>query len=152
MVRGAANLIAISLCAGLFPNLALAQSVNNGPRPLNAGVGSLALNAGRILCTAAINSNGTIATTLTGSFINAAQTLRLSQGAYQVAFLGPCSNVQAANGWFRLVQVDTLTTGFLGGITCSVADRAGLPNAIFVGCTNNTGVFTDASFTLSVSR
>jgi hypothetical protein len=153
MFRRKNALLSVALCVAVVPGAALAGDNNNngGPAP-NAPVGSLALNAGRILCTAAINSNGTIATTLVGSFINPATTSRVGLGQYQVGFKGPCSNVQAINGWFRIVQRDTLGTGLLGAGSCAVADRAGNPAGIFVNCFNGTGGAADTSFTLSVSR
>jgi hypothetical protein len=118
-------------------------------------VGSLAPNEGHILCTAAINSNGTIATHLFGGtfdYIDAPRTFRLSTGRYQVGFKGPCPNVQIANGWFRIVQPDTLTGGVLGPRYCTVANRDGVPSALFIECFNNAGADTDTSFTVSVSR
>jgi len=151
MFRRKNALLSVAMCAAVVPGAALAGDNNGGPAP-NAPVGSLALNAGRILCTAAINSNGTIATTLAGSFINPATTSRFGLGLYQVGFKGPCSNVQAVNGWFRIVQRDTLTTGSLGAGSCAVADRSGNPAGVFVNCFNGTGGAADTSFTLSVSR
>ena len=156
MIRSRNTLLALSLCAGLVPGAALAadniNGGNAGPVPLSLGIGTAAVNAGRILCTAAINANGTIATTLAGSFINPATTSRLGLGLYQVGFKGPCSNVQSINGWFRIVEPDTLTTGSTGPRYCTVADRAGNPAGVFVECFNSTGGFADTSFTLSVSR
>jgi hypothetical protein len=118
--------------AGLLPGTALAEpNAQPGVTPENAVVGSQAVNGGRILCTAAINSNGTIATTLTGSFIDSTKTFRITKGQYQVRFKGPCGNVQGVNGWFHIVQVDTLTTGNPTPAICQTADRAGVPSAIF---------------------
>jgi hypothetical protein len=102
--------------------------------------------------TAAINSDGTIATTLAGSFINPATTSRLSLGEYQVGFKGPCGNVQSINGWFRIAQPDTLTGGATGSRYCTVADRVGNAAGVFIECFNGAGAFADTSFTLSVSR
>jgi hypothetical protein len=141
------------LAAGLVPAASLAQDTNGGGfSPNNAIAGSLAPNQGHFLCTAAINSNGTIATRLVGSFINPGTTARLSLGTYQVGFNGPCANVQIANGWFRVIQPDTLTTGTLPARSCTVADRAGVPSALFIQCFSNTGALVDTSFTVSVSR
>jgi hypothetical protein len=151
MFRRKNALLALSLCAGLAPGAALAADVNGAVAP-NLGVGTAALNAGRILCTAAINSNGTIATTLEDSFINPGRTSRLALGQYHVGFKGPCGNVQSINGWFRIVEPDTLTGGATGPRYCTVADRGGNVAGIFVECFNNTGGFADTSFTLSVSR
>jgi hypothetical protein len=151
MFRRKNTLLSVALCAALVPGAALAVD-NNGPAEPNLGIGTAALNAGRILCTAAINSNGTIATTLVGSFIVPGTTSRFGPGLYQVGFKGPCSNVQSINGWFRIVEPDTLTTGSTGPRYCTVADRAGNPAGVFVECFNSTGGFADTSFTLSVSR
>jgi hypothetical protein len=104
------------------------------------------------LCTAAINSNGSIATRLVGSFINPGTTFRISLGTYQVGFNGPCSNVQIANGWFRVIQPDTLTIGSLPARSCVVADRFGVPSGLFIQCFSNTGALVDTSFTVFVSR
>ena len=59
---------------------------------------------------------------------------------------------RSTNGWFRIVQPDTLTGGVLGPHYCTVADRDGNPAGVFIECFNNAGVDTDTSFTLSVSR
>jgi hypothetical protein len=141
----------ICFCSWLVPGAALAQD-NNGGTKANATPGSLTPNQGHILCTAAINSDGTIATRLTGSYINSANTKRLSTGTYQVAFNYPCGNVQIVWGWFRLVQPDTLTDGTLPARSCIVADRAGVPSALWIQCFSNTGALTDTSFTVSVSK
>jgi hypothetical protein len=157
MLRNTSVFLALSLAAGLVPGLALAQQNGpGGPVPANTVVGSLAVNGGRILCTAAINSNGTIATTLAGSFIDTATTLKapdgVKVGTYQVGFKGPCGNVQIANGWFRLVQPDTLTFGTLPARSCTVADRFNVHNAVWIQCFDHHGNLVDTSFTLSVSR
>jgi hypothetical protein len=157
MKHRVSSFLAVSLCTALLPSAVFAQSQQDRPSssavaPANAPVGSAAVNAGRILCTAAINSTGTIATTLAGSFINSATTSRITTGRYQVGFKGPCSNVQSTNGWFRIVQPDTLTGGVLGPFYCTVADRTGNPAGVFIECFNKAGVDADTSFTLSVSR
>jgi hypothetical protein len=121
-------------------------------------VGSLTPNQAHLLCSAAINSNGTVATHLFGGTgapfdsIDAPRTFRILPGRYQVGFKAPCPNVQIANGWFRLVQPDTLTGGVLGARYCTVADRDGVPSALFIECFNAAGVDTNTSFTVSVSR
>jgi hypothetical protein len=148
-------LLAVSLCAALVPGAALAADNNGGgpgAKPLNATVGSLAPNQGHFLCTAAINSTGTVATALAGSHIDSAHTFLIVTGQYQVAFLAPCGNVQAVNGWMRVVEPDTLTTGTTGPIYCTVADRFGVTNAVFIECFNNAGALTNSSFTISASR
>jgi hypothetical protein len=159
-MRNTSAFFALSLCAGLLPGVALAGSPNepSGTTPANATVGSLALNAGRVLCTAAINSNGSIATTLTGSFIDSTKTGRLTKGQYAVVvFKGPCGNVQAVNGWFHTVQVDTLSTGALGPTSCTTADLGGNPSGVFVICfcppfVPGFSSACDTSFELSASR
>jgi hypothetical protein len=95
--------------------------------------------------TAAINSNGTIA-----SCFRCVSAINFFGGAYQVIF---DENVQATNGWSRWLQVDTLTTGSISNISCTTADRAGNVNGVFVLCSNNsTGVSTPTSFFLFVAR
>ena len=79
-----------------------------------------------------------VATTLAGSFIDPATTLKapdgVKVGTYQVGFKGPCGNVQIQNGWFRIVQPDTLTFGTLPARSCTVADRFNVHNAIWIQC------------------
>lgn len=154
MSKHAKLILVASVCASLAPFAARAADNNGGSgrQPANAAIGSLAVNMGHALCNVAINSNGSIATTGAGSFVNPAQTLRVGVGTYQVAFRGPCGNVQAQNGWFRHVQPDTLTFGVLPLLVCTTADRAGNPSALFIRCYSQTGVAVDTSFMLSVSR
>jgi hypothetical protein len=102
------------------------------------------------MCTAAINSDGTVA----GGFgVNQTPTgtIKLGTGIYQVVFTVPCTNITAARGWARIVQVDTLTAGSIGNVQCTTADRAGNANGVFVNCTNSTGP-VDTSFFLFVLR
>ena len=102
---------------------------------------------GVVFSTAAINSNGTVANCFG---CNRANTFRLGQGLYQVAFN---SNVTANNGWSRWLQVDTLTTGSISNVSCTTADRSGLPTGIFVECSDNaTGNRADTSFFLFAAR
>jgi hypothetical protein len=101
------------------------------------------------VCTAAITAIGGV---FSGEYVNAAETSRITTGTYQIGFNAPCPNVQIANGWFRIVQPDTLGTGTLPARSCIVADRFGVPSAIWVQCFNNAGVLTDTPFTLHVSR
>ncbi len=150
MFRRKNTLLSVALCAALVPGAALA--VDNGPVGPDLVVGSGAVNGGRILCTAAINTNGSIATTLAGSFIDPVNTHILGTGVYQVAFKGPCGNIQSINGWFRLIQPDTLTGGSLPARSCTVADRVGLVSGLFIACFNSAGLLTNTSFTVSVSR
>jgi hypothetical protein len=161
MMRFKSTLFALSLCAALVSGIALAAAaVNEGPvggmdADMDAAGPALNTNEGHFLCTAAITSAGGV---FSGQYVNGALTFRLTpamggllHGSYQVAFLAPCPNVQIANGWFRICQIDTLTTGTVNGY-CTVADRFGVPSAVFVETFNAAGVPTDLPFTLSVSR
>ena len=127
MVRSKSTLFALSLCAALVPGIALAQNAaNGGPAggmrdDMDAAGPALNTNEGHFLCTAAITAAGGV---FSGQYVNAALTGKtigaldgtgLPRGAYQVAFLAPCSNVQIANGWFRICQIDTLTIGTVNG-------------------------------------
>jgi len=157
-MRNRSTFFALSLCVGLIPGAALAQDDNTGgtkgPQgPLSVTPGTQRTNHGHLLCGVAINANGTIATVVSEArYIDPATTSRLAAGTYRVGFTAPCGNVQAVNGWFRIAQPDTLTTGSTGPRYCTLADRVGLPNAIFVQCFNQAGVATDTSFTLSAIR
>lgn len=102
---------------------------------------------GVVFETAAINSDGSIATCF-GCV--AGTTLRLSPGTYQVGFNFP--NITANGGFSRWVQVDTLQTGSIAGVSCTTADRAGVKSAIFVLCQNHAGTNTDTSFFLFLAR
>jgi hypothetical protein len=148
------KLVLGALAISLLP--AVAFAAGNGTRgPLDAAVASLQPSQGHVLCTGAINSNGSVATAnAVASHMSAdpAKTLRLSTGDYQVTFLAPCADVRISRGFFRTVQPDTLTTGTLPiGSACQVADRAGVPAALFIRCYVGT-TLTDMSFTVSVSR
>src|SRR5262249_54309 len=147
MVRSKSMLFALSLCAGLVSGIALAQNaVNGGPDggmqdDMDASGPALHTNEGHFLCTAPITPPRC---GFSGQYVNGALTFRILpfQGAYQVAFLAPCPNVQIANGWFRICQIDTLTTGSANGY-CTVADRVGVPSAVFVQTFNAAGVPTN---------
>lgn len=135
--------------AGLVLSMG-AMGQNNG----NYGAEDLPVNTansvlGHVLCTAAINSNGTKAG---GSTVLSSTQLAGFPGAYQVIFKPPCQNITAKLGWARIVQVDTLTTGQVTGVSCTTADRAGQPHGVFVFCTNDAGVPTNTSFFLFVLR
>jgi hypothetical protein len=143
---------ALPLCAALVSSTAFAAGGQNSgglaPFILLPG-GGAADNHGHFVCTAAITAGGGVSS---GEYVNAALTSRISAGTYQVAFNAPCPNVQIANGWFRIAQPDTLGTGTLPARSCIVADRFGVPSAVWVQCFNNAGALTDTSFTLHVSR
>jgi len=104
-----------------------------------------AATRGVVFFTAAINSNGSIASCF---HCVAAKTLHIGTGTYQIDF---GQNVQATNGWSRWVQPDTLTTGSVRNY-CDTADRSGDVNAVWVNCQNSAGVSTDTSFFLFVAR
>lgn len=158
MTRNRNTLLALSLCLALVPGAASAVDNNDGGAVRgSATVGSLAPNQGHFICTAAINATGTIASRLAGSYVSSAVlssggTGRISIGTYQVGFVAPCNNVQIAKGWMRVVQSDTLGTGSQPPGYCTVADRSTFVNALFIQCFNPTGILTDTSFTVSVSR
>jgi hypothetical protein len=122
------------------------QHDNNSPpgfvRPADVTLGQA--TRGIVFSDAAINPDGTVA-----ACFSCTASTHLSTGVYQVTFI---HNVQANNGWSRWVQVDTLTTGSFSGVVCDTADRAGVPDAIFVDCMNSAGAFQDASFFLFIAR
>ena len=125
------------LCSAIaFTSAAVAQSVQSntlvGAAPRSLTPGSAEPTRGVVFSTAAINSNGTVASCFD---CNAANTMKLAIGTYQVEFN---RNVQAINGWSRWVQADTLTTGSENA-WCNTADRAGDNKAIFVNCQTTGG-------------
>ena len=115
---------------------------------------SLEPNHGHFLCSAAINGNGTVASKIAGSYIEPSTTLKIPgmAGTYQVGFKAPCSDIRIQNGYFRIVQADTLTFGTMPHRACTVADRAGVASAIWVQCYDANGNLADTDFTISVSR
>lgn len=117
-----------------------------------AGITLGEFNRGVVFKNAAINTDGTVASCFR---CVRAQTIHISTGAYQVAF---DENVQATNGWFRWVQVDTLSTGSENA-WCTTADRSGNTNAIYVQCQHEGGAGSmgnsaplDTSFFIFVAR
>ena len=127
---------------------ALADLNSEGVSPYDAFPESLRENRGNIMCTGAINSDGTIASK--GLVL---RSTWLGTGAHEVVFRVPCRDITAANGWSRIVRPDTLTIGStLGPRTCTTADRAGNVNAVFVACYDETGAFADTSFFIFVLR
>jgi hypothetical protein len=107
---------------------------------------------GVVFFTAAINTDGSIASCFG---CNVPNTKRVGVGEYQIDF---GQNVQAANGWSRWVQADTLTTGTENAY-CNTADRAGDVNAVWVNCQTPGGPGSmgnskpvDTSFFLFVAR
>ncbi len=112
---------------------------------------------GVVFFTAAINSNGSVASCFG---CDVAKTMRVAPGRYVVNF---GQNVQAINGWSRWVQPDTLQTGIVGtdtnpGASCTTADSAADSNAVWINCQHSGGpgsqgqsTFFDTSF-LFVAR
>lgn len=144
------------LCSGLaLSSVAVAQTVSNGPSgPKAADVvpGSAQPTRGVVFFTAAINSNGSIASCFE---CNPTATKRVGVGQYQIDF---GQNVQAINGWSRWVQADTLTIGSEDA-WCNTADRFGDDNAVWVNCQHSGGPGSmgksapfDTSFFLFVAR
>jgi hypothetical protein len=149
MLKRLASYAACSAGAFALASAALAAPPNGGMTTMDAAPGSLATNQGAILCVAAVNSDATIA----GGTGFVASSASLGVGNYEVIFKGACqNNVTAARGWARFVQVDTLTSGSISGITCSTADRAGNPAGVFVRCTDGAGTPLNTSFFLFVLR
>ncbi len=141
--------------AAMAAPAARAPADNNGPpggvRAMIAprSAAPVTSNHGHFVCSAAIQSNGAV---FSGEYVVAAQTTRIATGQYQVGFAAPCADVRIANGWFRVVQPDTLNIGTLPQTDCITADRYGVVNAVWIECYNQAGTPTDTSFTLSVSR
>ncbi len=139
--------VALSLSTALFSVAAMGQG-ENGPTELD--IAKIAKPVGAVLCTAAVNSTGTLA----GKF-GAKSVTHLGTGLYQVEFAGGAcgANVQAVKGHMRWLQVDTLTTGSItGGVRCTTADRVGVVSAIFVECEDAGGTAVDTSFFLFIAR
>ena len=103
-------------------------------------------NRGIPFFTAAINADGTLASCFS---CVPSKVKHLATGEYQVGF---SQTVTATNGWSRWVQVDTLTINSINNVTCSTADRDGLPSGVFVDCYDGTGANVDTSFFLFVAR
>ena len=107
---------------------------------------------GVVFFTAAINSDGTIASCFN---CNHAKTFRLSTGDYQVDF---GQDIRATKGFSRWVQADPLNATAVNA-WCNTADRAGDVNAVFVNCQTTGGPGSmgnsapvDTSFFLFVAR
>jgi hypothetical protein len=155
----------------LVPGIALARDMT---RDMNRPVGGIAevvpeaagasqlANQGHFVCSAAIHFNGVV---FSGQYVDASETFggtgsSLGVGTYQVAFnpsgATPCHNVTISYGFFRVCQIDASIEEPGGGTrpagSCTVADRAGVPNAIWVQTFNASGALADTPFTLQVSR
>ncbi len=128
---------------------------SNGAAPL-ADITLGNASRGVVFGTAAINADGTVAACFN---CDKTTTLHLAKGAYQVGFAKFGNGViTATNGFWRVVQPDTLSTGEVNA-WCNTADRAGVPNAVFVNCQQEGGsgsmgnsVPVDVPFFLFVSR
>ena len=139
--------LAAALCLG-FGSVALADGNGGGAEQTTVTLAQP--TRGQVLCTAAINEDGTVANCFSCSK-NVANTFRVGTGQYQVAFTGVCDSAEANKGWSSWVQVDTLTinTAFA---RCTTADRNGVPNAVWVACFDAAGAAVDASFFLFLAR
>jgi len=146
----AARLSALALTAALASGASIAGPNDPSGRVAeDAAVGSLAFNGGAILCTAAINSDASVA----GGTPYVDHANLLSTGSYEVIFKSnACKNITAKLGYARIVQVDTLTTGSISGVSCTTADRSGNPDGVWVNCTDGTGMQVNTSFFLFVLR
>jgi hypothetical protein len=104
------------------------------------------------VCTAAINPDGTIATTI-GSYahIDKKNTTRSGVGGYIIAFNGPCADVAVEHGGFRTIQRDTRGVASFAPGYCTVQDD-GPAGQLFVQCFDPGGNLQNATFTVSVSR
>jgi hypothetical protein len=129
-------------------HFAVSSESHNGDGSVPEDVTLEAATRGMVRATAAINSNGTVASCFG---CNRSSTGRVGTGEYQVIFNEP--NVQAANGWSRWLQVDTLGRNFWINRSCTTADRSGHVNGVWVSCFDNqTGAPADTSFFLFVAR
>lgn len=143
----------------------IASADNNGGAVSRNNVtpGSLGNSQGQVLCTAAINSDGTVAGGLHVTNNPLGSTGRATGepvGRYQVQFGSTAcggadpAGITAARGFWRWVQPDTLQIGTLNPpVICSTADRASDVHAVWVECrAAGTGDLTDASFMLFLAR
>ena len=126
-----------------------ANAKNSGGYVKDVAEGSLKANHGMTLCTAAINSDGTVAG---GQHVNKNNTARTSIGQYEVSFFKPCNDVRASEGFMRFVQIDALDDTFVVPAACITADRNGDKSAIYIFCSDFDGNPIDVSFFLQVSR
>jgi hypothetical protein len=139
----AAAILMISLVG-----MAVAQEESLGtPGPQDVTAGSLPYTEGKVLCTASVNSSGTLA-----GGLHSASSARFATGKYHVTFNERCGNVTAVNGFSRWVQVDALGVGEQDGIICSTSDMSGNASGVTVNCTNGMGTHVNASFFLFIAR
>ena len=144
---GVLGFAAALLCGNVYAQ----NNAPSGVAPADVAAFSQA-NRGVVMCTAAINSDGSVA----GGFgVDKINTIHEGGvGTYGVVFKAPCGgNIRVNNGWARSVQVDTLQFGTINGY-CTTADRAATAGvgSVWVSCFGATGVQQDTSFTLTVTR
>jgi hypothetical protein len=124
-------IVALTLNAQAPPDAAAANTLP-GEAAIPLGITLNQPTRGVVFKTAAMNNDGSVAACFQCS---TPITQHLGTGIYQVGF---DENVQAVNGWSRFVQVDTLGASSLNA-WCTTADRAGVPEAIFVSCQPGPG-------------
>jgi len=140
----------VVLSLAFIPLAAYGQDIEtNGPVGSSVSVAALPANNGSVKCTADITSSGTIAG---GKHVDAATTLHINTGQYQVGFKKPCANVTAAKGYARWVQPDDLSNGTTGARYCTTADRYTVPSAVYVACYDGNGSLADTSFFMFIAR
>src|SRR6516164_1433414 len=111
---------------------AVAQNAPNGVKSFDLSPGSAQPTRGVVFFSAAINSDGSIASCFN---CDPTDTFQIGVGQYQIGF---GQDVEAINGWSRWVQADTLTAGSEDA-WCNTADRAGDVNAVWVNCQHAGG-------------
>ncbi len=143
------KLIATFVCAAgfSFAGNVVAQNDTGASTADAPGGVTYPLNFGSVQCTASVNSDGTA---VSGRAIESA---RLTPGNYEVLFRAPCTNIKASKGYMAFVQPHTLSTGVTDPLTCTVADRAGKPNGLYIACFSAVdGSPADTSFQVLVTR
>jgi hypothetical protein len=145
-------LLAAAISIFGFSSFVFAEN-GNGPSAAAPGaVTHAAATRGQVMCTAAINADGTVASCFNCSK-DVTKTKRQGTGTYQVTFNNTCPTVAANSGWSRWVQPDTLSTsGSVGARFCTTSDLGTSANGVFVDCYDSTGTNTDTSFFLFVAR
>ncbi|MEM9300489.1 MAG: hypothetical protein AAGE01_00165 [Pseudomonadota bacterium] len=141
---------AMMLC--LLASAAVAQDLNEPTGAVSKDVtpGSIPSSTGQVLCSAAMNSDGTVGG---GLSVDTGRTQRLDVGIYEVIFRGfSCRDIRASRGYYRWLQVDTLTTSFEDPAICTTADRADRINGVYVACFDLNGNPVDTSFFLFVGK
>jgi hypothetical protein len=139
------SLLVVAVAAGFITDRAVAGPNGESAASITPAITLANATRGVVFFTAAINSDGTVA-----SCFNCNGVHHLGTGLYQVGF--NTGAITANNGWSRIVQVDTLSTGSIFNVSCTTADRSGVPTAVFVSCSNGAGLAQDTSFFLFVAR